>query len=115
MRLISTADVKQSVKLAKEGGAACREIVLGVCTNREPCPYGGIDSVAHCGGGDADDAGKNACADVLYDKTKRTLVEKLERTLNERLSVAPAESPLYESLKSQKRSVENYYHAIEEN
>lgn len=115
VRLISTADVKQSVKLAKEGGAACREIVLGVCTNREPCPYGGIDSVAHCGGGDADDAGKNACADVLYDKTKRTLVEKLERTLNERLSVAPAESPLYESLKSQKRSVENYYHAIEEN
>ncbi|RBA24355.1 hypothetical protein [Herminiimonas fonticola] len=109
VRLISVDDVKQSILLAKSGGVACREIILGVCTNREPCPYGGIDTVAHCGGGAADDG--KSCSDILYDRSKQAQVEHLERVLNERLSTAPAGSPLYESLEAQKRSVEDYYHA----
>ncbi|ASU41458.1 hypothetical protein hmeg3_14730 [Herbaspirillum sp. meg3] len=113
VRLISPDDAKQSIKLAKNGGAACREILLGVCTNREPCPYGGIDSVAHCGGGDADKK-DNPCADVLYDKGKRAQVDRLDEILNERLSSTLPENPLYASLEAQKRSVENYYHATKE-
>lgn len=107
VRLISPDDLKASVRLAKKGGVACREIILGVCMNKVPCPYGGIESIAHCGGGDA----PKPCADVLYDRSKLSQVSKLESVLNERLQSAPADSPLRAALEAQKRSVESYYRA----
>lgn len=108
VRVISLSDLKQSVQLAKRGGVACREIVLGACMNREPCTYGGIESVAHCGGGDSD----KPCPEVLYDRSKASQVEHLDRLLTERLSHAPTESPLHEALSAQKRSVLNYFSTI---
>ena len=112
VRLISVEDAKKSIQLAKSGGAACREIVLGVCTNREPCPYGGIDSVAHCGGGDTDG---RACSDVLYDRTKHAQVKQLEQVLIKRLRTAPVGSPLFESLEAQMRSAESYFNVTKAN
>jgi hypothetical protein len=38
VRLLTPADLKKLTRLAKDGHVACREIVLGACTNREPCP-----------------------------------------------------------------------------
>lgn len=107
VRLISVDDLKTSVRLAKKGGVACREIILGACTSNAPCSYGGVDSIARCGGGDT---GK-ACADVLYDRSKWSQVAQLEKVLDGRLETAPHGSPLRASLEAQKRSVENYYRA----
>lgn len=111
IRFISPTDAKKMIGLAKKGTAAYRPILLGVCTSRDPCPYGGIDNIAHCGGGDSFDDSK-PCADVLYDSTQRNVVDALEQILDERLAAAEADSPLRASLQAQKRSVENYRHVI---
>ena len=109
LKLISVDELKQTVKLAKRGGVACREIVLGACMSLGPCEYGGIDSVAHCGGGD----GGKPCIDVLYDKSKSEQVKRLDSLLDERLTKAQPGSPLYESLSAQKRSTTNYFLALQ--
>ena len=109
VRLITPNDSKKLLALAKRGEVAYRGIVLGGCANPEPCPFGGIVSVAHCGGGDS---GK-PCADVLYDREKSPLIRKLDAELDRRLKEAPVESPLRESLEAQKRSVRNYFDVIQ--
>lgn len=109
VRLINPRDAK---KLIKAGSVACREILLGYCTNREPCPYGGLDSAAHCGGGDAIGDVK-PCPDVLYDREKILQVKTLDRYLDERLAEASSGSPLQASLMAQKRSVRNFLDVID--
>ncbi|WP_302140965.1 hypothetical protein [Halomonas alkalicola] len=111
VRLISHADHKKLINLAKSGTAAHRPVLLGICTSRTPCPYGGIDNIAHCGGGDSFGEPK-PCADVLYDPAQLNEIEALDAILDERLANADADSPLRASLEAQKRSVENYRHAI---
>ncbi|WP_316992846.1 hypothetical protein [Enterobacter asburiae] len=90
---------------------AHRPVLLGVCTSRTPCPYGGIDNIARCGGGDSLSEPK-PCADVLFDPEQLHEVELLEAILDERLAFADAGSPLKASLEAQKRSVENYRRVI---
>jgi hypothetical protein len=111
VRLIDATDAKKLTKLAREGRVACREILLGVCTNRQPCPYGGIESIAHCGGGDAGHNGK-PCPDVLYDRDKDNQIKTLERDLDEQLANAPLGSPLRASLEAQKRSVRSFLDVV---
>jgi len=108
VRLISVEDFKKSLQLAKKGGVACREVVLGMCMNKEPCPYGGIESVAHCGGGDS---GK-PCSEILYDINKKKNILKLDKILSDRLLLAPDNSPLNNSIKAQKISINNYLEII---
>ncbi|EJL81202.1 hypothetical protein PMI16_04808 [Herbaspirillum sp. CF444] len=112
VRLISPTETKKMIALAKKGIVAHRPILLGVCTNRTPCPYGGIDNIAHCGGGDSLDDSK-PCPDVLYDPNKFNEVAALEAILDKRLAAADEGSPLKASLEAQKRSVENYRHVIQ--
>lgn len=111
VRLISTADAKRVRGLAKKGAVTYRPILLGICTSRTPCPYGGIDNIAHCGGGDSSEEPK-PCADVLYDREQLDEIEALEVVLDDRLATTDLNSPLSESLKAQKRSVENYRDVI---
>lgn len=111
VRLISAADAKKVIDLAKKGVIAHRPILLGICTSKTPCPYGGIGYIAHCGGGDCSEDPK-PCADVLYDYEQLSEVEAFRVILDERLVTAPADSPLRTSLEAQKRSIENYCYAI---
>ena len=110
VRLISPEDAKKMIGLAKKGAVACRPIILGVCSSREPCPYGGIDNIAHCGGGDSVDA--KPCPDVLYDSERLGAVDNLQHVLKERLATAQDGSPLMESLMAQQRSVENFRRVV---
>ncbi|WP_260677035.1 hypothetical protein [Pseudomonas syringae] len=111
VRLISLADANKTISLAKKGMVAHRSVLLGICTSRAPCPYGGVDNIAHCGGGDGPGESK-PCAEVLYDAHQLEEVEMLDAVLDERLAVADVDSPLREALKAQKRSVENYRNVI---
>jgi hypothetical protein len=77
--------------------------------NKEPCPYGGIESIAHCGGGDS---GK-PCSEILYDINKKKNILKLDKILSDRLLLAPDNSPLNNSIKAQKISVKSYLETIE--
>ncbi|PNF73553.1 hypothetical protein CXK96_07095 [Stutzerimonas stutzeri] len=106
VRLISPDDAKKMIGLAKKGAVTCRQILLGVCSSREPCPYGGVDNIAHCGGGDSEDA--KPCPDVLYDSGRLDAVDELEHILKERLATAQHGSPLMESLMAQQRSIESF-------
>ncbi|WP_226507519.1 hypothetical protein [Pseudomonas sp. MWU16-30317] len=110
VRLISLEDAKKMIGLAKKGAASCRPVILGVCSSREPCPYGGIDNIAHCGGGDSADA--KPCPDVLYDSEQSGAVADLEHVLKERLATAQDGSPLMESLMAQQRSVESFRRVV---
>ena len=109
LKRVTPNEEKKLTQLAKSGKLMYRPILLGGCTKRDgPCPYGGIESVAHCGGGDS-----NApCVDVLYDREKASLVAKLERSIDERLATAAKGSPDIEALLDQKRSVRNYLDVI---
>lgn len=113
VRLVSAAEEKKLIGLAERGLVTHRPIVLGVCTSRAPCPYGGIDNIAHCGGGDSE-ADPKPCAHVLYDSRQLDQVESLEAVLDELIETADANSPLMRSLEAQKRSVENYRNVIRE-
>jgi hypothetical protein len=111
VRLILPSDMEKMAQRAKKGAVVYRPIILGVCSSREPCPYGGIDSIAHCGGGDI--AGEpRPCPDVLYDRDRLDMVNELERVLDDRMATAPVGSPLKASLEAQKRSAENYRNVI---
>ena len=98
------------IGLAKKGAVACRPIILGFCSSREPCPDGGIDNIAHCGGSDSEDA--KPCPDVLYDSERLGAVDDLEHVLKERLATAQDGSPLMESLMTQQRSVESFRRVV---
>lgn len=107
LNLITVKEVNELSAAARKGSISCRPILLGYCMNREPCPYGGIDSIAQCGGG-----GASPCADVIYDKERFADIKRLDAVLDYRLDAAPAGSPLRESLEAQKRSLRNYLDVV---
>lgn len=82
LELVAENDHAFLVKAAKNGAIAWRETMFGVCTKRGPCPYGGIDNVIRCGGGD----GKAPCADALFDKRKRSQIHQLRSVIVERIT-----------------------------
>ena len=108
LKLVTSRDHKQLVDAARDGNIAWRETLLGVCTHRGPCEYGGIDHVSRCGGGD----GRPACADLLIDRTKKDRIRRLSETIAVRLLDAPEGSPYKASLEAQKRSVETALNVI---
>ncbi|MFI8644322.1 hypothetical protein ACIGJK_05920 [Pseudomonas iridis] len=108
LNLISERDIKTLSGAARSGSIAFRRTIFGACTNPNPCPFGGIDNVSRCGGGD----GKPPCEDALFDRKKIFLIQKLGELISTRLIEAPEDSPLYESLKAQHRAVEITLNAL---
>ena len=107
--IVNVRDHQKLVKAAQSGSIVYREIMLGACANTVPCPFGGIDYVGRCGGGD----GSPACLDLLIDKQKKSQIQKLAQVLSFRLSNAVKEEPLYTSIRYQLKAVENALYAIE--
>lgn len=92
----------------KKGMFSWRATILGGCTKRGPCPYGGIDNIAHCGGGD----GLGACADAVFDTNKIESLIRLKETIKARLVLTTEDAPLFHSLKCQQQALENSINAI---
>lgn len=108
IKLINLSDIKKLKSLSKNGEVNCREIILGYCMSNEPCQYGGIDSVAHCGGG----ASGKPCSDVIYDKEKIESVKFLLNNIKEKMEETDRKSPLYESLVHQTKSLNNFINSL---
>ncbi|MBP5053735.1 hypothetical protein [Pseudomonas chlororaphis] len=108
LNLVSEKNHQSLVIAAKAGKIAYREIFPGACTNTHPCPYGGIDYVAQCGGG----YGGPACEHLLIDREKEPQIRKLAEVLTIRLKDAPEGSPLRKSLQAQLRAMENTLNAL---
>lgn len=101
--LISSPENKKLIAAAKAGKISYRAILLGGCMKIGPCPYGGVDNIARCAGGD----GKAPCINALFDRKKVPAIRELGQIIDSRLYEAPKDSPLRDSLQAQKRSVEN--------
>ena len=111
LRIVGEKDHKSLILEAKSGKIGYRETLLGGCSNPTPCPYGGIDNVARCGGGD----GKPPCQDAMLDREKIPSIRKLGEIIAKRLFSTPEGSPLYESLQAQQRAVESTLNVLEAN
>lgn len=103
LRVVEPTNSYKLNELAKSGAVAWRETLLGGCTRREPCPYGGVDNIAYCGGG----LGGRPCADALYDRDQEPAMLELSEIIRARLDVAPDDSPYRASLEAQMRSIDN--------
>lgn len=108
LKLVDPTDSKKLCMAAKSGQVAWRQTLLGGCTRRGPCEYGGVDNVIRCGGGDK----HGPCADALFDRNKEHAIKLLVSEINSRLTSAPLDSPYRESLQAQKLAAENAIHAI---
>ncbi len=72
------------------------------------CEYGGIESVARCGGGDN---GK-ACPEVLFDRSKEAQVRADMRRVKEEIKRSEPTDPKSKALIRELKAMENYLHVI---
>lgn len=100
---ITSSDRKKLLDAAKKGTIVFREVLLGVCLNKEHCTKGGIDNIVYCGGGH----GKGACADLLFDKAKLIPVMQLKAETELLLESAQNPSPYHTALSAQIKAAEN--------
>lgn len=103
--LISEKDAASLIKSIKRGEVSARSIRAGFCFNARPCPYGGIESITHCLGGDD---GKG-CPDLLLDVTKSGDINRYQKAVDAQLAVIHPDSPRCRALQSEKRAIEKYH------
>lgn len=108
LKLVTPNENQTLIKAAQNCQLQWRETLLGGCTKRGFCEYGGIDNIARCGGGDD----QPPCPYALYDKNKSSSIQKLKSQILSRLKTAAIDSPYFESLKAQLRAVENSLNVI---
>ncbi|MBA6100318.1 MULTISPECIES: hypothetical protein [Pseudomonas] len=107
---IRMLDLKSIEKAVKKGEISWRPTLLGGCTKSGFCPYGGIDNIIRCAGGD----GRGPCVDGIIDIDKRDKLSSLSQFLAKRIDQSSSRSPLYESLKQQYAALQYALEAIEQ-
>lgn len=95
-------------KAASQGKVGARRIRAGFCVNHRSCPYGGIEAIAHCLGGDD---GKG-CPDLLLDMKKEEHIKAYEKVVDDQLKVVHPESPRHQSLQVEKRAIGKFYAVV---
>jgi hypothetical protein len=105
VNFIREKDAIALTKAVRSGEVSARTIRVGFCFNARPCPYGGIESITHCLGGQ-DDKG---CPDLLMGVTRYADIQRYENAVDAQLSVVHPESPRFGALQAEKRSIEKYY------
>lgn len=108
LNAVGTQDCKKLEVAARAGTISWRVTLLGGCTRRGPCPYGGVDNIARCAGGD----GKAPCIDSLFDREREPQLRELQETISARLNDTTEESPYRTALVAQQRAVENALYVI---
>ncbi len=105
VNLINEKDAAALIKVIKRGDVSARKIRAGFCFNARPCPYGGIESITHCLGGNN---GKG-CPDLLLDVNKTDDIKRYEKAVDAQLAVVHPDSPRCRALQGEKLSIEKYY------
>ncbi|MFC4339221.1 site-specific integrase [Cupriavidus numazuensis] len=108
LQIVSPKDRIRLLAAAKAGSISWRETLLGGCTKRGPCEYGGVDNIVRCGGGD----GRGPCADALYDRERHGDLQRLSNIISSHLRIAPLNSPYWESLQAQQKAIQNALQTI---
>jgi hypothetical protein len=102
LNVVEHKDANALLKSARKGQLSIRETLLGLCMKRGPCPYGGIDNVAHC----------SSCSEALFDRRKRKSISSLKAVIDERLRESSKDSPRRRSLIAQQSSISVALNAI---
>jgi hypothetical protein len=111
LKIVSEGDNNKLLSAAKAGRVTWRATLLGGCTKRGPCEYGGVDNIVKCGGGD----NHAPCADALFDRDRIPMIEHLRTTLYNQLQHAEPKSPLQSSLQAQLRAMEKALNVLNNN
>jgi hypothetical protein len=106
---IKETDARALFKALKQGQVSARPIRVGFCVNNNPCPYGGIESITHCMGGDN---GKG-CPDLLLDLTRESNIKNYEKIVDDQLRAVHPESPRHKSLQGEKHAIGKFYAIIQ--
>jgi integrase len=104
INLVAEKDHKALAASAQRGEVSYREMRLGACTKRGTCDWGGIESIARCGGGDGD----RACADALFDRERVPEIERELAHIQVELDETPKGSHRHTALLAERNSMENF-------
>ncbi|KTC24388.1 hypothetical protein AO392_17365 [Pseudomonas putida] len=108
VNLVSDKDARGLAVAGRRGQIFFREMLVGACTHRGTCPYGGVESVSRCTGGD----GNAPCADALYDRDKAQMVEKELLLIDQELAITAVNSPRHKALLAERKGLENYLNVV---
>lgn len=111
VNLLAAKDVKSLAAWARQGKVSFRENRLGGCMKPGPCNYGGIESVARCGGGD----GKAPCTDVVFDREREEQVRNQLHLVSGKMEQLSSEHPRYSALAAECKAMENYLNVVAAN
>lgn len=100
---INKRDVTTIRNLTIRGDITWKPTFLGVCGSPDPCSYGGITNILHCG----------SCGNGLLDRERLPMLMSFRRTLKDRLSDADRESPDFESIQLQLQALEGHINALQ--
>lgn len=102
---IKETDARSLDKAARQGKIGARRIRAGFCVNHRPCPYGGIEAIAHCLG---TDDGKG-CPDLMLDTSKAADIQIYEKVVDGQLKTVHPDSPRHQSLQAEKQAIGKFY------
>ncbi|MGY6153735.1 hypothetical protein [Paraburkholderia graminis] len=108
VELVGEKDFDTLVKEGREGKISFRPKRLGGCAKPGHCPYGGIEAVAPCAG----DGRRKPCNFAMFDRRKRSSVERQLRGVEEKIKAAKPGSPRAEALKAEADGLRNYLNVI---
>jgi hypothetical protein len=100
---INKRDVLTIRNLTIRGDITWKPTFLGVCGSPDPCSYGGITNILHCG----------SCGNGLLDRERLPILMDFRRILKERLSGADRGSPDFESIRLQLQALEGHINALQ--
>lgn len=107
--LIKEADALSLEKAARQGQVVARRIRAGFCVNHRPCPYGGIEAIAHCLGADS---GKG-CPDLLIDTGRGFDINLYAKVVDGQLKDVHPDSPRYRRLQAEKQATGIFHEIVQ--
>jgi hypothetical protein len=108
INLVSEKDTRSLIESAKNGEISFRPTRIGACTHRGTCPYGGVESISRCAGGD----GGSPCGYALYDKEKSLPIKNELAELKQIIADTAPNSPRYKALQAERKAMENFLDVI---
>lgn len=103
IQLLTENDERSLLKAAKTGALAFKRTALGVCTNPEPCTYGGWEDVSHC----------SDCTRALVDRNNQVAIKSFLDVVEADLEACAADDVVLRgSLEAQRNAALKALNAI---
>lgn len=108
VNVIAHRDLKSLAAAGQRGEISFRETRLGACAKVGDCAFGGIESIARCGGGD----GTSPCADALFDRAKAPSIHGQLNELRQMLEKTDPGAPRGRAIRAEIKAMENFLDVI---